>query len=215
MGKIKITEEQYKTLIEGINSNKIIKEDVSDQECIDKLQDSDGNKYKVVPVSNYEQTTNTCNSKTNIKCVLKLLEDVGFSEDNFVVNKVSGNCYILVKSTDMVTHGSKTIPSYFLTFWDDGDFTLTRTLPVGVRDGDDVFYKLMNEGDFTCDNTSKIYTDLSYSAGIDAKGKKHSGADFSILKSDGTATSYRSGTFLKAEDLEGNGNLKELLNFIK
>lgn len=214
MGKIKITEAQYKILIEGFNNSQIIKEDVTDQECIDKLQDDDGKKYKVVPLSSYEVTSGECNTNPNIKCIVELLTNAGVDESDIAVNKISGSCYVLFKSKKKIQVYGKTESKYYLTFWDDGDFVLTRTLSTGHKKGDDVFIKLMNEGEFTCDNTGGVYSDLSYTAGVDIDGKKHSGVDFTILKRDGTKSSYRSGTLLKGESLGGNGKLSELIKKI-
>jgi hypothetical protein len=160
----------------------------NDQECVDQLKNSG---YKVLSPDEQRTDSSSCESDTNLKCVIDYLKTKNLS---YKVGKHSGNCYVIYKGGQTVTYFGKSWFKDNITFWSNGTISYIGTFSnlQKLADGREVF-QVMYEGNYTCSSNAVTFNNMVYSS-IFANGetnKKISGVTFELKNSDGTSTGVR------------------------
>lgn len=175
----------------------------SDQECIDQLKN---NGYKVLSPDEQIKDSSSCETDTNLKCVIEYLKNKG---KTYKIGKYSGNCYVIYKGGQTFSYFGKNWFKDNITFWSNGTISYIGTFSTlqKLSDGKEVF-QFMYEGNYTCSTNALTFNNMDFSS-IFADGntnKKISGLTFELKKSDGTPTGVRvdqiiTGNSGKLEDL--------------
>ena len=204
MEKIKITESQYNRMFNS-GSYQIIKENVTDEECVKRLKKS--NNYKVQGISAYEAEQSK--SESEVECLLEKLKSLGVDDSQYFVDKVGSKSYLLLKSQRELDNGGKKVNMYYITFWGDGDLVLTITLQ-GAHTNKR-YVKVAYQGDWVdCDN----YTGLVYRNAIDGDGESYGNEVFDVFKADGTKYGFKSDNFISQLGIGESGTLESLIKRI-
>jgi len=219
MGKIIISERQFMLLQSNINNKIIIREDITDQECINQLTDGDGLKYKVIHPDSLQyintEKVDKCKEKEKIKCAFDFLGDYNIDDTRIKSNYVSGQgCYVLVNGKRVASAPNQ--KKHYITFWANGDIVYTTTLKLKLKVGNDTIFKIMYLGKFDC--SSNTYKNLTFEGIVSEKNKKLKD-DIYLRDSSGTIITNakcggqcRTSDILEMNDITKNGQLIDLLN---
>jgi len=155
----------------------------SEDDCVTQLRDSG---YKVLSPEEAKLDVTTCESDTNIKCVIDYLNNKG---KKYKVGKgKSGRCYLIYQGSPEFNHYGKKWYRVNLTFWSDGTFSYIGTFEKLQTTSSGEYFQFMYEGSYTCDNTTIKFDSLSFCCLFKDgdTSKKITGVTFKPVKADGT-----------------------------